>query len=88
MLGAEAGSHRQYLIMGAWNSSVREQVGGPDIEAEVHFPCNVVVHEDGRDAIVAALDPVDDVDSADDARVRAAGRARGALTRVLERVAG
>lgn len=58
LLGPEAGSERQYLFMGAWNSQSVEEIGG-DIRVAVHIPCNVVVQETGSSAYVAAFDPID-----------------------------
>jgi uncharacterized protein (DUF302 family) len=52
----------------------------------VHLPCNVVIQETGTSAVVAALDPADNVES-EDADMRAAvDEARRALSNVLHRV--
>jgi uncharacterized protein (DUF302 family) len=87
MLGPEAGSDRQYLIMGAWNSQMTQEVGDSDVRAAVQLPCNVVVQERGESAIVAALDPADSLEGADDDASRAASAARDALGRALHRIA-
>jgi uncharacterized protein (DUF302 family) len=54
----------------------------------VHIPCNVVVQESGDSAIVAALDPADQVEATDADATRLTDDARAALARVLERIAG
>src|ERR671915_2311178 len=86
MLGPEAGAERQYLIMGAWNSQMTQNVGDADVKAAVQLPCNVVVQESGGSAIVAALDPAD-LEGSDDAATKAATAARNALSRALHRIA-
>ena len=83
LLGPEAGSERQYLIMGAWAAPVAERDVATEMRVAVHLPCNVVVHETGDSALVAALDPEDALEEADGS---AAVAARAALERVLERV--
>jgi uncharacterized protein (DUF302 family) len=88
LLGPEMGDSRQYLIMGIWNSAVSQKQIDNDMRAGVHLPCNVVVQEhDGGGATVAVLDPLDVVEGADDSTVQAAGVAREALGRMLQRVA-
>jgi uncharacterized protein (DUF302 family) len=62
LISPEAGTERQYLIMGFWNSAVSEQRIDAELKVAVHLPCNVVVQERGNEAIVAALDPADTVD--------------------------
>jgi uncharacterized protein (DUF302 family) len=86
MLSPEAGTDRQYLIMGAWNAQMTQDVGDTDVKAAVQLPCNVVVHESGESAIVAALDPAD-LEGLDDDASRAASEARDALGRALDRIA-
>jgi uncharacterized protein (DUF302 family) len=88
MLGPDAGSERQYLIMGAWTLPVAKREVDDGLEVAVHMPCNVVVQESGSAAVVAALDPADQVDPADDETARLTGDARAALNRALERIAG
>ncbi len=88
MIGADAGDRRQYLIMGMWNSAVSQRQVGPQLKAAVHLPCNVVVQEVDSGAIVAALDPLDVVEGADEAAVAAATVARSALERMLQLVLG
>lgn len=88
MLGPDAGSERQYLIMGFWNSPVSERHITPQLQAGVHLPCNVVVQETGSSALVAALDPAEAVDQADEGSLAAAAIAREAVERMLRTVAG
>lgn len=87
MLGRDAGDQRQYLIMGMWNSALSERQIDPQLKAAVHLPCNVVVQEVDRGAVVAALDPMDVVEGADDATLASASIARDALERMLSTVA-
>lgn len=85
LLGPDAGDERQYLIMGAWNTGIRHEPE-PDMRVALNLPCNVVVHERGNTAVVAALDPVDEL-AGDDADARAvAETARDALERALDRI--
>ncbi|HEX2196690.1 MAG TPA: DUF302 domain-containing protein [Actinomycetota bacterium] len=88
MLGPEAGTERQYLFMGVWNSAVSQRRLDEELQVAVHLPCNVVVQESGPAALVAALDPADTVEmpetGSQDVVVE---EARGALTRVLRMVA-
>lgn len=88
MLGPQAGTDRQYLIMGAYQARTvpKELEGG--VKAAVHVACNIVVQENEGSALVAALDPEDDVDPTNDAQVLTAQTARDALQDVLEKVAG
>lgn len=88
MLGPDAGDDRQYLIMGFWNSPVSERHISPQLQAGVHLPCNVVVQETSTGAVVAALDPADAIDAADDSSVAAASVARDAVQQMLRTVAG
>ena len=87
MLGPEAGDARQYLIMGVWNSIVgRRQIDGSEMEAAVHLPCNLVVQETGSAAVVAALDPLDSIETPDDIGNEDVEQVRAALGRVLQKV--
>ena len=86
MLGPQAGSDRQYLIMGAYQARTLQKELDAGIQAAVHVACNVVVQEQDGSALVAALDPEDDVDPANDAQVVTAQTARAALRDVLEKV--
>lgn len=88
MLGPDAGTERQYLIMGAWSLPVAKKEVAEELEVAVHMPCNVVVQESGSAAVVAALDPVDVVEAADEETSRLADDARAALGRALERISG
>ncbi|MDP9067259.1 MAG: DUF302 domain-containing protein [Actinomycetota bacterium] len=87
MLGPDAGDQRQYLIMGVWNAPVSHRHIDSQLQAAVHLPCNVVVQEVDSGAIVAALDPVDTVEEADERSRAAATLARDALERMLRLVA-
>ncbi len=87
LLGPEAGTHRQYLIMGAYNARTTEKTIDSGVQAAVHVPCNIVVQEQQGGAIVAALDPQDDADPSDPGQVGTARGARDALQGVLEKVA-
>ena len=85
-LGPRSGPERQYLIMGAWNSSITRTVAD-DARVQMHVSCNVVVQETGSSAIVAALDPAEDDDGTLVVPPDVAHDARAALGRVLHRVA-
>lgn len=92
MLGPEAGTERQYLFMGVWNSAVSQRRLDQELQVAVHLPCNVVVQETGSAALVAALDPADAVEggeaamAAPDSPAQAVDEARAALARVLQMV--
>lgn len=86
MLGEAAGSERQYLIMGAFNVASAPRSIDPGLQVAVHVPCNVVVQEQGASALVAAADPVDQVEGADAAAMELALQARTALGRAFDRV--
>jgi uncharacterized protein (DUF302 family) len=90
MLGPEAGDMRQYLIMGVWNSAVSDRAVDDrgDMRVAVHLPCNVVVQEISEGALVAALDPLDAVEAADDLSREIADEARDALQRALASIGG
>jgi uncharacterized protein (DUF302 family) len=82
----QSDDRRQYLIMGSWapvGASDRLQDG---LEVASHVPCNIVVQESGPSAIVAALDPADEVPGDTAANARIATEAQEALARVLQRV--
>jgi uncharacterized protein (DUF302 family) len=83
MLGPEAGSARQYLIMGAYGAATNRKDVADDLEIAVHLPCNVVIQETENAAVVAALDPQDGADLSDEkiavAAVQATDALRGAL---------
>jgi uncharacterized protein (DUF302 family) len=86
MLGPEAGSERQYLIMGAWAAPASQRPLDATLEVAVHLSCNVVVQETGSTALVAALDPAEALERDDGEPAAAADAAREALGRVLQRV--
>jgi uncharacterized protein (DUF302 family) len=85
MLGPEAGTERQYLIMGAWNTGLHQD-HSDDVRVAVNLPCNVVVQEHEGAAFIAALDPHDSIDVTDEASVRVADAAQEALGRAFERI--
>ena len=87
-LGKPAGSGRQYLIMSAWAPSTEGRMLSSDVQVAVHIPCNFVVQETGRSALVAALDPAEGLDERGEQEARVAAEARGALSRVLARISG
>jgi uncharacterized protein (DUF302 family) len=82
MLPESAGAGRQYLFLGAWSSSVASRPVGGDLRVAVHLPSNVVIQETPDGAVVAALDPADDV-AGSDASDEVIELAREALGRVL-----
>jgi uncharacterized protein (DUF302 family) len=84
LLAPEAGSERQYLIMGAWSGAVSEVHIDDNLKGSVHLPCNVVVQERGEAAIVAALDPADSIEGTVPEALSDA--ARDAINRVLRKV--
>jgi uncharacterized protein (DUF302 family) len=86
LLGAEAGSDRQYLIMGAWGPAGSAEELQDDLEVAMHLPCNLVVQESDTGAIVAALDPADGIASDMPGSERVAMQAHAALGRVLGRI--
>ncbi|HZA41956.1 MAG TPA: DUF302 domain-containing protein [Actinomycetota bacterium] len=87
MLGADASTERQYLIMGAWNPSITREYSEAQLRVAMQLPCNFVVQEAGSAAMVAALDPADTMGQDDPETEKAVDAARGALARVLTRVA-
>jgi uncharacterized protein (DUF302 family) len=86
MLGPQAGSERQYLIMGVYDSVISEKRIDNDLRAAVHLPCNLVVQENAGVAVVAALDPRDTVEEGM-VPEEIVTSAREALGRVLTKVA-
>ncbi len=85
MLGPEAGSDRQYLIMGTYSSATSSKRIDPQIQVAVHLPCNFVVQEIPPVAMVAALDPEETVDPAE-TTPELVDEARAAVVRALNRV--
>jgi uncharacterized protein (DUF302 family) len=85
-LGPPAGDERQYLIMGAWSPATKQQEFGRDMQVAVHLPCNVVVQEQGDSALVAALDPTEELPDGSGLSPEIADEARRAIGRVLQRV--
>lgn len=86
LLGPEAGTERQYLIMGLWNAALSQRQIAPDLRAAVHLPCNLVVQETGPTALVAALDPEEAMDPAIATSEELTRAAKEALGRVLQKV--
>jgi uncharacterized protein (DUF302 family) len=86
LLGPDAGEGRQYLFMGAWGSSVVQEIDS-DVRVALHLPCNVVVQETGTGAMVAALDPGEESGEIERVPSEIADAARSALERALQRVA-
>lgn len=86
LLGPQAGSSRQYLFMGVWNGALEQRRLDSELQVAVHLPCNVVIQEDEEGALVAALDPADDIEHPQPEAIAAATAARGALLRMLGRI--
>jgi uncharacterized protein (DUF302 family) len=86
MLGPQAGSERQYLILGVYDSAISQKRIDNELQAAVHLPCNLVVQEDAGAAVVAALDPDDTVEEGTVPQ-EIVTSAREALGRVLTKVA-
>ena len=85
MLGPEAGTDRQYLIMGTYSSATSSKRIDPEIQVAVHLPCNFVVQEIPPKVMVAALDPEETVDPSQ-TTPQAIEEARSAVVRALNRV--
>jgi uncharacterized protein (DUF302 family) len=85
MLGPEAGTERQYLIMGTYSSATSTKRIDPQIQVAVHLPCNFVVQEVAPNALVAALDPEETVDPTQ-TTPQLVEEARAAVVRALNRV--
>ena len=85
--GDEFGSERQYLIMGIYNSAVSSERIAADLQVAVHLPCNFVIQEVGKGAVVAALDPAETSDPSQTTPELLDG-ARVALARTLQAVEG
>ena len=85
MLGPEAGTDRQYLIMGTYSSATSSKRIDPEIQVAVHLPCNFVVQEVPPTAVVAAMDPEETVDPAQTTPALV-DEARAAVVRALQRV--
>jgi uncharacterized protein (DUF302 family) len=86
LLGPQSGNERQYLIMGAWGPTTSEEPTSDGLQVAVHLPCNLVIQESGTSAIVAALDPTEEVGGEMPDAPQVAERAQAALGRVLERI--
>jgi uncharacterized protein (DUF302 family) len=86
LLGPNAGTERQYLIMGAWDAAAAERPIDADLKVAVHLPCNIVVQESGSKAIVAAMDPVDELGGETAISTEVAEAAREAVGRQLARI--
>jgi uncharacterized protein (DUF302 family) len=85
LLGPEAGTDRQYLFMGAWSPATTQSELGAGMQVAVHLPCNVVVQENDTSAVVAALDPTEDLEAPNALSPEMAEEARAALGRVLQK---
>ena len=86
LLGKGVADDRQYLIMGAWSPDDPRHGDLEGLRLAVHLPCNFVVHETGARAIVATLDPADEVGADAQMSEEAAASVHAALARVLERI--
>ena len=87
LLPENAGAGRQYLFLGAWSSSVGSRPVAGDLQVAVHLPSNVVVQEDGTRAVVAVLDPADNLETQGTSS-EVVEIARQAIERVLTTVGG
>lgn len=85
LLGPEAGTDRQYLFMGAWSPATTQEELGAGMQVAVHLPCNVVVQETESTAIVAALDPTEDLEEPNAITPQTVDEARAALGRMLQK---
>jgi uncharacterized protein (DUF302 family) len=85
LLTEGSGEGRQYLFLGAWSSSVASRPVGGDLRVAVHLPSNIVVQETDAGALVAALDPAEDVEISEGSE-ETISLARAALGRVLDTV--
>jgi len=85
LLGPEAGTDRQYLFLGAWSPATTQAELGAGMQVAVHLPCNVIVQETGSTAIVAALDPTEDLEEPNAITPQTADEARAALGRMLQK---
>lgn len=85
LVAESAGAGRQYLFLGAWSAAVGSRHIAGDLQAAVHLASNVVVQEMDDAAMVAALDPADDLE-ASGSSPQAVELAREALGRVLASV--
>lgn len=85
LLDVPGDNARQYLFMGSWDTGVTRTQA--DTTVAIHLPCNVVVQETTGAALVAALDPHDDVDLSDPEAARLADDAGAALERALATIA-
>jgi hypothetical protein len=80
-IGEEAG--RRHLFMAVWEKLITTgNLGGPGMDVGDHLSCNVVVFQEGDKAVVAALDPTEDLEGWVEG-MREAEAAREALQRAL-----
>jgi uncharacterized protein (DUF302 family) len=84
--GEDFGDKRQYLIMATYAGAVSSKRIDSDIQVAVHLPCNFVVQEIPPGAVVAALDPEENVDMTQTSP-ELIEQARAALVRTLDKVA-
>ncbi len=79
---------RRYKILGACNPPLAHRALSAELEVGLMLPCNLVVYEgdDGK-AVVAAIDPMQTVASANEKLVPIAREVREKLARVLAKLA-
>jgi uncharacterized protein (DUF302 family) len=86
LLGPRAGNERQYLILALWNPVMSQSNIDGNLRVAVHLPCNFVIQERGRSALIAANDPLEQIPASDETSVHTAEAALDALHRVLRKV--
>jgi len=79
---------RRYKILGACNPPFAHQALQVDLEAGLAMPCNVVIYEDdGRRAVVLAVDPTKTMAAAGNPKLAAlAGEVKEKLERALAKL--
>ena len=85
LLPESSDAGRQYLFLGAWSSSMASRPIAGDLQVAVHLPSNVVVQETDSGAVVAVLDPADNVEPSESSGA-VVEIAREAIERVLTTV--
>lgn len=77
---------RRYKILGACNPQLAHRALQSELAIGVMLPCNVIVYEEGDDAVVIAVDPMETIATESAALRPIAEEVRGKLARVLERL--
>jgi uncharacterized protein (DUF302 family) len=82
---------RPYVILGACNPALAHRALTADLDIGLLLPCNVIVYDagNGRQSVVAAMDPMAAMQLADNAAVHEVAReVRAKLERAIERAVG